>query len=94
MSYPKDGVVAFSITEGMPLTGVYDYQPNPDGPVITPKNGYLDVSRAPKSVANQWTKFGIKVPKPVATGLIHQFNISFSKIEVLSNAFGYDPQLT
>jgi hypothetical protein len=92
MSYPKDGVVSFSITQGLSLTtGVYDYQANPNGPVITPKNGYLDISRAPQSAANQWTNFGIKVAKPVATGLIHQFNISYSKIDVRSTSFGYCP---
>ena len=84
MSYPKDGVVAFSVTEGMPLTGVYEYQPNPNGPVITPKKGYFDVSRSAKTVSNQWTMFQIKVPKPVASGCILQFNISYSTIQVLS----------
>jgi hypothetical protein len=82
MSIPKDGVVAFSITQGMPLTGIYDYKPNPNGPVITPRNGFFEVSRTPKSESNQWTMFSIKVPKPVANGCIFQFNVSYSGIKV------------
>jgi hypothetical protein len=81
MSYPKDGVVPFSVTEGMPLTGVYNYQPNPDGPVVTPKNGYFEITRAPKTAANQVTMFSITTSKPVAGGCIFQFNVRYSTIQ-------------
>jgi hypothetical protein len=83
MSYPKEGVVSFSITDGMPLTGIYQYVPNPNGPVITAKQGYLEVSRSPQSVANQWTFFSIDVPKPVtaAGGLIFQFDVSYATVQ-------------
>jgi hypothetical protein len=83
MSYPKDGVIGFSITTGMPLTGVYHYTANPNGPVISAKQGYFDVSRSPKSVSNQWTEFYIGVPKPVTAdgGLIIQFDISYATVQ-------------
>jgi hypothetical protein len=86
MSYPKDGVVSFSITEGMPLTGIYNYEANPNGPVITPRNGHFEISRTPKSVANQWTMFSIKVPKPVDSGCVFQFDVSYSAVQVLPNS--------
>ena len=85
MSYPKDdGVVGFSITSGMPLTGVYNYVPNPNGPVITARQGYLDVSRSPTTVQKQSTEFSINVPRPVSAdgGLIIQFDISYATVQV------------
>ena len=83
MSYPKDGVVPFSVTDGMPLTGVYNYTPNPDGPVVTPKNGYFEITRAPKTAANQATMFSITTSKPVAGGCVFQFNVRYNTIQVL-----------
>jgi hypothetical protein len=85
MSYPKDdGVVSFSITTGMPLIGVYNYVPNPYGPVISARQGYLDVSRQPTTLAKQSTEFSIAVPRPVSSdgGLIIDFSISYSTVKV------------
>jgi hypothetical protein len=78
-----DGVVAFSIEEGMPLTDPWIYQPNSNGPVITTKQGYLEISRDPKAAANQWTMLSIQVSKPVEGGAILQFDISYVAIQVL-----------
>ena len=66
----------------MELTSPWAYQPNVNGPVITAKKDCLTISRDPMSVANQWTMLSIQVPKPVEGGVILQFDISYSVVQV------------
>ena len=66
----------------MELTSPWVYQPNVNGPVITAKQDCFTISRDPKTVANQWTMLSIQVPKPVEGGVILQFDISYSVVQV------------
>jgi hypothetical protein len=66
----------------MALTSPWIYQPNVNGPVITAKQGRLIISRDPKTVTNQSTMLSIQAPESVEGGVILQFDIGYSVIQV------------
>ena len=49
----------------------------------TPKNEYFQITRVPKTSANQATMFSITTSKPVAGGCVFQFSVRYDTIQVL-----------
>jgi hypothetical protein len=52
---PRDGVVEYPISKDIPLTGIWRYVPNSNGPIIIAKKGAIDISCRPQNAHNQWT---------------------------------------
>lgn len=79
---PRVGVSDFPISKDMPLTGVWNHEPNANGPVITAIQGALDISRAPVKAANQYTSLSIQHQLQVQGGTIITFKVKYDFIHV------------
>ena len=78
----RDGVVDYLLAAGMPLTGIWKYTPNANGPAIAVNQGYLNISRGTTSVDNQWTYLEIEHNISNSGGTALQFDIQYTKITV------------
>mmetsp|Transcript_21775 Transcript_21775/g.56772 ORF Transcript_21775/g.56772 Transcript_21775/m.56772 type:complete len:471 (-) Transcript_21775:86-1498(-) len=54
MASPATNVVEYSFQEGVPITGIWDINPNPQGPIATPHDGYLSYTITHALASNQW----------------------------------------
>lgn len=79
---PRSGVAEFPISDDMPLRGVWKHEPNSNGPVITAKQGGLNISRSPINAANQYTYLSIQQQLQAQGGTIITFKMKYDFILV------------
>jgi len=78
----EDGVVDYPISKGMALGGIWQYKPNPNGPVITAQQDALNISRGPISAYNQWTMLSINHQLQAQGGICVACNLRLDTVSV------------
>lgn len=77
----KDGIIDYPIYPGQNLTGVWNTQPNPNGPAVTPQDGYLNYSVTNQPGYNQWVRVAINTPLPTDLGCLLVFRVRANVIQ-------------
>ncbi|RIA98827.1 hypothetical protein C1645_812318 [Glomus cerebriforme] len=77
----KDGIIDYPLYEGQSLGGIWNIRRDPQGPIVTPKNGYLDFSIDNLQIAHQYTYITINTPLPTKGGSLFTFRARPSIIQ-------------
>lgn len=78
----KDGVIDYPIYKGQTLNQVWSIIPNPNGPSVTPDNGFLHYQVTNQPLENQKVSVTINTPLPVgSTGSLLAFRVRANTIQ-------------
>lgn len=77
----KDGIIDYPLYSGQTLDGVWSVTPNPEGPAVTPSNGFLHYSVNYQPQRNQWLFVSLNTPLPTNMGSLLVFRVRANKIQ-------------
>ncbi|HEV2801414.1 MAG TPA: LamG-like jellyroll fold domain-containing protein [Pyrinomonadaceae bacterium] len=77
----KDGIIDYPLYSGQTLGGVWSVTPNPNGPSVTPNNGFLHYSVNNQPQSDQWLKVSINTPIPTNMGSLLVFRVRANTIQ-------------
>lgn len=77
----KDGVIDYPLYSGQTLDGIWNVVPNPNGPSVTPDDGFLHYFVNNQRGFNEWLFVSIMTPIETAKGALLLFRVRANTIQ-------------